>query len=476
MIKYPDFDAQLYKSINTDLMNMSDEEATQHYILYGAEEGRIYKFDLPSGFDANIYKILNVDLQNMSDIEAMGHYSAAGAKEGRRWKDDYFDKKVFCDLNGYNLDDPDLYNKYVSDIRQDKNAVFEGIIKKYEPKYVFLVNHDKSTYGANHYLYFLYQSLQNRYPQLTFKLLEIEYQEELKSKYNITKEEVFEYYNDPTMLYKLVQRFKPLQIYLNSCNLSMCEIIKFAPRQNIILHSHEIYEHYLLATKLVPDYVVSERIAQQYLDNGHFTKPKVQPPALTDIEGIFQLSKEPITNPITNSYGTIDLNRITIGMCGQLSDRKNFKLFADIAKVFPQHNFLWIGGKASEAMCFNECNNVYHVPLTSNPYKYYSQILDYFVLFSKIDPCPFVVLENILLETRIIAFKDNIYTDHKHELTREFYFEEPTAISFQSCKKAINAIVNGKKRDQRSGNGLKYIETYFKDPEEVYRIMDLISK
>jgi len=80
------FNVSIYKKLNTDLSNMSDNEATEHYINNGINENRIYCIDknnLPNNFNVSIYKKLNKDLSNMSDSEATDHYINNGFNENR---------------------------------------------------------------------------------------------------------------------------------------------------------------------------------------------------------------------------------------------------------------------------------------------------------------------------------------------------------------------------------------------------------
>jgi glycosyltransferase involved in cell wall biosynthesis len=247
----------------------------------------------------------------------------------------------------------------------------------------------------------------------------------------------------------------------------MTKLVDFIPKTKLILHSHEIFEHYLLSKRLVPDFVVSERIADQY--EQHFQlRPNIQPPFLLNSKEILRMAEEPV-EPIKNECGIMDLSKVTLCMCGQINERKNFNLFIEVAKRCPQYNFLWIGGTEDP---FENIENVFHVKYTSNPYKYFKNIVDYFVLFSKQDPCPYVILENILLETQIVTFRENIFFDHKHRLTKEFYFEYPGAISLENVINALKLYVKGKKTKSISQEGLHYIEEFFRFPSAIIQSVE----
>lgn len=81
-----DFNHSTYKSINSDLINLSNNELEAHYINYGIKEKRAYKFDLPEGFNCEQYKELNQDLLNLNDNELKIHYLRYGRNEGRQYK------------------------------------------------------------------------------------------------------------------------------------------------------------------------------------------------------------------------------------------------------------------------------------------------------------------------------------------------------------------------------------------------------
>ena len=468
-----DFDVKIYKELNYDLQNLDDIYCKKHYIEHGINEKRNYKYNnLPNDFDPTIYKELNPDLQNYTNIDAKIHYNLYGYKEKRKYNDIYFDRNYFAKKYNYDIDNKQLYKLYINDIRQRKNNYYDDYIlnlkKNNNYKYIFLVNHDYVLYGANHYLYNLYNVLKKSYTNdIKIILFEIKYNIDLEKKYNIYKDDIIEYNNDPTLLYMIYEYYNPLLIYLNSCNFSIYHIYKYIDANKLLLHSHEIYKDYLLSKVLVPHFVVTNKIADQYLQH-YKTKPLIQPPIFVDIDNILILSNE-IIEPIKNNFNYFDYSKISIGMCGQLCDRKNYKLFIEISKKYPNYNFIWIGDNKDY---FSEYTNIYHIKFVNNPYKYYKQIIDYFILFSLIDPCPYVILENILLETNIITFKNNIYYDHKNELTNNFYYEYPNEINYDNCIDAIDKFVINKKSNIANNSGKNYIIKYFNNPTNVLQIIE----
>jgi hypothetical protein len=464
-----DFDIVMYKELNPDLNQLTENQTKLHYVEYGKNEGKLYKIEnVPDDFDINVYKELNEDLNQLTENQLKLHYVQHGYKEGRTYKDDFFNKDYFCKKYNYNGTNP--YKKYIDDIRQEKNSYFKDVITSINipnKKTILLVNHDNKLYGANHYIYSLFLFLKEKYKDsINIFLCEITYKLSLYDKYSIHKEDVFEYYNDPTLLYMIYQKIKPNIFYLNSSNYPIYKIYKYIPENKRILHSHEIFNHYLLSKKVMPDYVVSDIISQQYFKIYNKT-PKIQPPFIININNILELSKE-VIEPIYNNYNNFDKNKITIGMCGQITDRKNYKLFIEMSLIFSYYNFLWIGDTNP---VFDEYKNIYHIKSTHNPYKYFKQILDYFILFSLEDPCPYVILENILLESNIIVFKNNIYYHHTHESLKNILINHEGNINKTTCIEAINKYVNCKKNNNEP-NGYNYIKNYFSKPTIVEEGID----
>ena len=464
-----DFNVNMYKELNYELDTLTDIEAKAHYLRYGKNEGKLYNIgNLPNDFDLDVYKELNSDLQSLTDNQAKLHYVQHGYKEDRIYKDIHFNKEYFCKINNYNGNNP--YKKYIEDIRQEKNSYFKEQINSIiipNKNSILLVNHDNKLYGANHYMYSLFLFLKDKYKDtINIFLCEINYNSSLYDKYSIKKEDVFEYQHDPTLLYMLYQKIQPKVFYLNSCNYAIYQVYKYIPENRRILHSHEIFTHYLLSKKVMPDYVVSEFISNQYVQL-YKKQPTIQPPFISNIDNILELSKE-FVEPIYNNYNTLDTTKITIGMCGQITERKNYKLFIEMSLHFSFYNFIWIGDSSP---VFDEYKNIYHIKSTHNPYKYFKQIIDHFILFSLEDPCPYVILENILLESNIITFKNNIYYYHTHETLKDMFINYDGSISKKTCVDAIYKYVNCKKKNNKK-NGYNYIKTYFNKPSQVEDKMD----
>lgn len=451
-----DFDLLAYKKYNPDIEEQNDDWLKWHYSLYGCNEKRLYKnLEIPEDFDVLEYLYLNKDLYKMSIGQIEMHFFEHSKNENRLYKDNLFDKDFFIKYN--KIENYIGYKNYFKDISQIKSQKILDVLSSIqeEKNSIILISHDNSLFGATHYLYSLYCLLKQSYPNEKFILIDTYENKDLLQKYQLNDNEVLHYLNDATLLINICKKINPKLIYLNSINGMISQTIPYIKNFNLLFHSHEIKKAYHSFCDSQPDFVVSQRIADEFL-----LSPKVQPPFLTENE-LNKIDEESIKDcEISNQFGILDKNKITIGMCGSLTARKNYKLFIEVAKNYPNLNFLWIGG--NENLTEETIQNLYHVKSVNYPYCYFMQI-DYFILFSIHDPCPYVVLENLYLNNKVITFKENIYTDHKCELLKDLYFEYDGEINFDSVCKMINLYVH-QKADRSNVNGRQYILENFAKP------------
>jgi len=75
-------------------------------------------------YDKYQYREFNPDLNNLSDEELVKHFTEHCFKEKRIYKDKFFDKELFCAVNNFDINDEQIYLKYINDIRQQKNNIF----------------------------------------------------------------------------------------------------------------------------------------------------------------------------------------------------------------------------------------------------------------------------------------------------------------------------------------------------------------
>ena len=100
-------------------------------------------------------------------------------------------------------------------------------------------------------------------------------------------------------------------------------------------------------------------------------------------------------------------SKTLVGMVGTPCDRKNFDLFVNISKHIPEYEFVWIGGDSS----YQE-RNLTVIAQTKDVLSY-MYAMNCFLLTSKVDLCPVVLLEALALNVSSIIFQKNIGYKHK---------------------------------------------------------------
>jgi hypothetical protein len=246
-------------------------------------------------------------------------------------------------------------------------------------KNIILVGHDIDMAGASHYLYMLYNVLKQKYTNLNIYLClpfpnnnkGYRYNCDITKKYDIHKHEILEYDYNPSILKEIYDKYNPILMYLNSCsNIYIDFYNRITNKQSIIIHSHETRNDYIKLLNnnyITPNIAVTKEIATDYLNNEH-RELSVQPPFIENINKIIELSNENLDENIIELHlNNFDENKITFGMCGSLTERKNMHLFHMLSKEFSQYNFLWIGGHRKSKMC-DVYNNFFHIPGINNPY------------------------------------------------------------------------------------------------------------
>jgi hypothetical protein len=168
-----DFDINNYRLLNSDLINLNDDELINHYLTNGINEERRYKYILPEDFDVNSYRILNNDIKYLSNEELINHYLKYGLYENRQYKHSLpedFDINDYRFLNNdlKHFNDEELINHYL------KYGIFENRQYKYDLPEDFdvnsykILNNDIKDFNneelINHYLnYGIFENRQYKY-------------------------------------------------------------------------------------------------------------------------------------------------------------------------------------------------------------------------------------------------------------------------------------------------------------------------
>jgi glycosyltransferase involved in cell wall biosynthesis len=321
-------------------------------------------------------------------------------------------------------------------------------------KDIILVNHNHTLNGAAHSLYTLYGYLKDSGKDVL--VLDTFPNEIFFGKYNVDRSDVMYYEKDAVLLYHMCKKFYKRILLFNSINDEIANVSPWFDRNSILLFSRETKDYYMSKSLLFPDFVLTSKIRSQYSN-----LPKVQPPILS--KNILAKIDEEIKQSV--SIEGLEPNKITLGMCGTLTSRKNYKLFLEVAAKLPQYNFVWIGG---DLITQSTPNNFFHVPYTEYPFKYYN-LLDYFVLFSEHEPFGNVVTENLYVGNKVLTFRDNIYIDHKDPSLKNVYFEYPGIINLNNAVKHILENCIHKKPHNKDLTGKEYVIKNYSDYTEDFK-------
>ena len=148
----------------------------------------------------------------------------------------------------------------------------------------------------------------------------------------------------------------------------------------------------------------------------------------------------------------------------------NPNLFLEIVKSMPQYKFIWIGGVVDTSIQYD---NFIQIPQTYDPYSIILRDIDYMLITSRVDPCPFVILESLYLNTPCIILENNIKYNHpidKHYYVISDHNNDPIRII-----KYINELNLTKKNIENNSNLKEYINKNFIKPKFLQNIRTNIN-
>lgn len=194
----------------------------------------------------------------------------------------------------------------------------------------------------------------------------------------------------------------------------------------VVLHSHEMKNELLALESLhifkrdIPQYVdllitVSDDAEADIIEQCSLPFKRIlSSKAGINFQEIRQLSMKNFEQPKNVFNQVMQTDKPVISMCGIGSKRKGSDIFFHAAKESSQFNFLWIGPwnreEAPGNIAFGEytghpISNFYVTNETFNPYPYFT-LTDLFVLTSREDPNPLVVMEAIFLSKLCMGFSN----------------------------------------------------------------------
>jgi hypothetical protein len=373
-----DFISSHYLELNSDLHNLSHFELIKHYCVHGINENRSTHIN-DTTINPSHYRLLNPDLNNMDLKKLIDHHNNYGKYENRLTHIPNFD---------------------------DLNPIIGNC--------VIFINHCSELSGAPIFLYDFVLYLQENNMFENILLVDVTYNQKVVEKYyNKLKIKPVFYFQNYCLLRELLNYYNPIFIYSNSANVLNVYPDKF-PNKDIIktiIHYHESIEHVLnINDTILKDnkiFVVAENIQNDYKSKYNLLNLKIFPPFLSK-EKLIEIDNSIINNRNGSLNSIFSNNRITFGMCGTPEYRKGYDIFIKIAINMPEHDFVWIGGEYDST---NLLSNFKQICNSKNPFKFITK-LDYLLVTSRIDPCPYVILEALYLNVPCIVLDNNIKYNH----------------------------------------------------------------
>lgn len=429
LVKKDDIDWNVGVFFNSQFISDLKKRITNEYDIFTITTSSLPLLE----FDANKYKHLNFDLSNMNKIESTTHFLKHGwLTENRQY--------------------------YYPDIRKLQKP---NIGTNKLPKIV-LLNHSDTLTGApmvvfNMFLQLYQEKLVDVYlftPKLNYSLLE---------KVGVTMDQlkyVIEFHHNPVFIEKCIKSIEPDCIIVNSFSSEFVYLTDCLNRFNTIQYVHESFEHYIpnqldlnLKSKLIlcADHKTKKKFKKEFPDK----KVKLLPPKfLKEVFG-------DISKNLNSMYSLVNISTLykwnikpLIGMVGTPCDRKNFELFQDIAKSTPDFEFVWIGGDAG----FSK-GNLTVIPETKEILTYIS-FFNCFLLTSKIDLCPIVLLESLALNTQCVIFSENIGYNHSKSQHLKIIDKDINKIKPNNFKKILKETMSSKS-DYSLPTGNEYVKMNF---------------
>ncbi len=223
---------------------------------------------------------------------------------------------------------------------------------------------------------------------------------------------------------EFIQQQKPDFVYVNSVASGEWVVASRLCGVKNIFHIHEMRDECLslllvsAATLDIMDYADFVICASKDVEQSVCSLFDSQPPACTvmdyffDCEKILEQSKLERSLPKNAKDVPIDRGKSIVCACGVASKRKGVDIFFDTAHQLPHLQFLWIGkwnssesnkNPIEERYLTERLDNFFITGEVENPH-FYLNLADLFVLSSREDPNPLIVIEALILGKQVVCF------------------------------------------------------------------------
>lgn len=291
---------------------------------------------------------------------------------------------------------------------------------------IIFINHEETLTGAPAILFSIAQHFQNVFGKEQIRVLSIrkgEMHQRFVNNLNVVYHD--DLYpgktHDPMTPYRIARSYlrslKPKLVYANCVDSHVYARAARSLRIPVILHAHELRrgfhhnvrdghfnddgrisdfassaDHFICPSKEVYDLMV----------NDYGVKPSLIEVIheFIDADSVKKLSEDPCEQRMPTPL---------VAGCGAGEDRKGLDRFVEVARQMPRVNFIWIGNRHMSLPDIPK--NVHITGWAQNPFPFMNQA-DIFILPSKEDPFPLVVLEAMALSKPVITLRDSGGSHH----------------------------------------------------------------
>jgi hypothetical protein len=217
--------------------------------------------------------------------------------------------------------------------------------------------------------------------------------------------------NNISLTSKILQEINPYAIYINSLASSFALFASYSVGIPTIFHAHEALLELINLHKsaqticydlgaLIDFCICTDNQLKKYLiDVYNISQPEV----LYNFTNIFE-------KVVVDESDTIDIHHEgydkIIGMAGTICYRKGFDIFIELALQNPSYYFIWAGVGEYDKSLIPENMEVIKLKPT-DMIKFYNK-LDVFILSTRSDACPLVVIEALYNDTPVVFFEKNV--------------------------------------------------------------------
>lgn len=221
-----------------------------------------------------------------------------------------------------------------------------------------------------------------------------------------------------------LKRWRPDVVYIGSVGaIPLVNALQLPPAP-VVLHVHELKSHLDLVAgqpcfqTLPARYIaVSQVVKQALINNYGISTSKISSMYEFVPDAVFEAHSR---ERVVQGTSEITIKPFVVGGAGTVNLRKGVTLWLLMAEELKRRmgqgrvRFVWVGvGKNHDAILFRQLaehlgleDDIEFVPVTPNPLSYFQQF-DVFASTSLEDPCPLVVLENMMMQTPVACFADS---------------------------------------------------------------------